>query len=70
MNRFLARLFRFAALHTPKPIDLMMAASYGIVECLGAPRYFHDLLLPAIKSGFSNLISPGGSRAKTNKRTA
>jgi hypothetical protein len=63
------RLMRFAAQHSPKGIDVIFAAQYGIMECLGMPRYW-ELVIPIIKQQFRQLIGrPFHGLQRPNKGT-
>jgi hypothetical protein len=43
------RFMRFAAIHSPKGLDILFAAQYGIMECLGMPRYW-EVVIPIVKN--------------------
>lgn len=49
------RLMRFLATHSPKGVDVIFAAQYGIMECLGMPRYW-EIVIPIVKQQFHNLF--------------
>ena len=49
------RLMKWAAQHSPKGADVIFAAQYGIMECLGMPRYW-ELVIPIIKQQFRQLL--------------
>lgn len=49
------RLMRFLAQHSPKGVDVVFAAQYGIMECLGMPRYW-EIVIPIIKHQFQTSL--------------
>ena len=65
-----ARVFIFAAKISPQPVDLVMAAGFGITEILGAKRLW-KVLAPALKKQFAEQVKKllrGGGNAGNQKK--
>jgi len=60
------RVMKWAAQHAPKGADVIFAAQYGIMECLGMPRYW-ELVVPIIKQQLRRIVKwPRTSSLKKN----
>jgi hypothetical protein len=66
--KLLAGVLRSCARVLPKPLNLVSAASFGVVTILG-PKTFFDVALGGIKQSVNHFLKGASSNARANKGT-